>query len=118
MPADQREEFYQSEGDTEFQFESIELTVPLIHNDEAPHFAQLSTSTRSLSWSMDDYLVTPDAVTTEFDVRGYGFDHKQQPSKVKEMLDEHKTRVRQGSRGPTRTSREKAWCSRRSSLPS
>src|SRR5262249_13307793 len=35
VPAHQREEFYQSEDDTKWKFESIKLTVPLIHNDEA-----------------------------------------------------------------------------------
>lgn len=95
VPAHRREEFYRDQGDTQFEFESIELTVPLIHNDEAPHFAELSTSTRSLSWSMDDYAVTADAVTVEFDIKGYGFDHKQQPNKVNQMLDEHKTRIGQ-----------------------
>src|SRR5689334_6041688 len=73
VPAHQREALYQSEGDTEFEFESIELTVPLIHNDEAPSLAQLSTNTRSLSWSMDQYTVIADAVSVQFDIKGYGF---------------------------------------------
>jgi len=92
VPAHQREEFYQSEGDTKFEFESIKLTVPLIHSDEAPQYARLATSTRSLSWSMDQYTVTADAVTIEFDLKGYGFDHKQQANQT---LDEHKNRIGQ-----------------------
>jgi hypothetical protein len=66
--AHQREELYRDMGDTQFEFESINFSVPLIHNEEVPHFAQLSTSTRSLSWSIDDYSVTADAITAEFDV--------------------------------------------------
>src|SRR5215831_12897145 len=62
VPAHEREEFYQSEGDTKWEFESIELTVPLIHNDEVPDLAKLSTNTRSLSWSMDEYAVSADTV--------------------------------------------------------
>lgn len=92
VPAHQREEFYQSEGDTECEFESIELTVPLIHNDEAPGLAQLSTNTRSLSWTMDQYTVTADAVTTEFDIKGYGFDRRGQANQT---LGEHKDRIGQ-----------------------
>jgi len=92
VPAHQREAFYQSEGDTEFEFESIELAIPLIHNDEAPDLAQLSTNTRSPSWSMDDYSVTADAVTNQFDIKGYGFDHRAQ---AKQRLDEDKGRIAQ-----------------------
>lgn len=92
VPAHQREDFYQSEGDTEFEFESIELTVPLIHNDEAPDLAGLSTNTRSLSWTMDQYTVTADAVTIEFDIKGYGFDHRGQANRT---IEEHKNRIGQ-----------------------
>jgi hypothetical protein len=92
VPAHQREEFYQSEGDTEFEFESIELTVPLIHNNEAPEMARLSTNTRSLSWSMDDYAVAADTVSVHFDIKGYGFDRRAQAS---QMLEEHKGRIAQ-----------------------
>jgi hypothetical protein len=91
--AHQREEFYRDMGDTQFEFESINFSVRLIHNEEVPNFAQLSTSSRSLSWSIDDYSVTADAITVEFDIKGYGFDHKQQPNNVKQMLDEHKRRI-------------------------
>lgn len=91
--AHQRDEFYRDMGDTQFEFESISFSVPLIHNDEVPRFAELNTSTRSLSWSIDEYSVTADAITAEFDIKGYGFDHKQQPNRVNQMLDDHKRRI-------------------------
>ena len=93
IPAHQREEFYRDQGDKEFEYESIRLSVPFIHNEDIRQFAELSTSTRSLSWSIDQYAVSPDAITVDFDIKGYGFDHKREPSRVNQMLDEHKRRI-------------------------
>src|SRR5581483_8434342 len=86
VPAHQREEFYRDEGDKEFEYESIRLSVPFIHNEDIRQFAELSTSTRSLSWSIDQYEVSPDAITVDFDIKGYGFDHKRDPNRVNQML--------------------------------
>ena len=92
VPAHRREEGYRELGDTQFEFESIRFTVPFIHNEDVPHFAELGTSTMSISWSIGQYEVTPDGITVEFDIKGYGFDYKQ-ADQANRMLEEHKRRI-------------------------
>ena len=65
-------------GDTpQFEFESIGSQFPSFTNGDVRHFAGLGTSTMSISWSIDQCEVTPDGITVEFDIKGYGFDYKE-----------------------------------------
>ena len=92
VPAHRREEGYRELGDTQFEYESIRFTVPFIHNEDIHRFAELATSTMSLSWRIDQYEVTPDGITGEFDMKGYGFDYKQ-ADQANRMLEEHKRQI-------------------------
>lgn len=93
VPAHQRDEMYRYMGDKDFEYESIHVAIPLIHNEDMQIFAQCGTSTSSLSWSIEDYRLTPDAITFEFDIKGYQFDYKQDPQYVTNTMEQWKRRI-------------------------
>lgn len=93
VPARQRDEIYRYLGDKDFEYESIRVSIPLIHNPDINVFLKFGPSTWSPSWSIDEYDLTPDSVSFEFDIRGYQFDYKQDPNKIPAMIEQGKKRI-------------------------
>jgi hypothetical protein len=93
VPAHQREEFYRYQGDGEFEYESIQVTIPIIHNEDMQTFARCGTSTWSPSWSIEEYHLGSDKITFEFDIKGYQFDYKQNPQQINSILEQKKRQI-------------------------
>jgi hypothetical protein len=91
VPADRREDFYSSMGDTEFEYETIIVTIPLIPNDEIDEIVGFRPSTFSMGWSPDNAAWNRDNVKISIDIKGYGFKHDDQ--QIKSNVDFQKSRV-------------------------
>lgn len=78
VPAHMRDEFYRDEGDTQCEFETIFVTVPIIPNPTINTIKGLETSTSSMSWTSDDFSWGNDVVTLSVDVKGYGFKYEEE----------------------------------------
>lgn len=72
VPAHRREEFYQNEGDLNFEYESIIVTIPIIPNENTRDILGLLSSTYSLSGE-PDVNIGHDALYFGIDIKGYGF---------------------------------------------
>lgn len=73
VPAHQRERGYGSEGDLTFEYESIEISIPIVPNVYIHRLRDLETNTMSMSWSPDRLHWGTDSVGFSIDVKGYGF---------------------------------------------
>ena len=93
VPAHQCDEMYRYMGDKDFEYESIYVTIPLIHNEDMRIFAKCGTSSWSPSWSIEDYQLTPDTITFEFDIKGYRFDYKQNPQQITNTIAQWKRQI-------------------------
>lgn len=78
VPAHMREDFYQYDGDKEFEYETIWITIPIIPNTSIHTTKDLATNTYSMSWSPDDFNWGSDKVTLSVDIKGYGFKYEDQ----------------------------------------
>jgi len=72
VPAYQREEPYQGEGDLQYEFERVTVIVPIVPNEHVSTFQKLLTSTFTISWSPIEFSCQPDAIVRTFDIKGYG----------------------------------------------
>lgn len=76
VPAHQRHPVYQAEGDTEYVFKSIVVTMPIIPNKNLKLIAELETTTMVLSgWSQDRLKFNHDSISFEIDFEGYYLQH-------------------------------------------
>lgn len=91
VPANRRKDFYGSMGDTDFEYESIIVTIPLVPNNEINQIVKFSPSTFSMSWSPEHAVWSRDNVRLSIDIKGYGFKHDDQ--KIKSDVDFQKSRV-------------------------
>ena len=73
VPANQREDFYRSEGDKEFEYETIDIVIPIVSNQSISTLKDLESSTQTLSWSPRDVNWHNDYVSFSLDIKGYGF---------------------------------------------
>jgi hypothetical protein len=91
VPAHQREDIYRSLGDTQFEYESVVVTIPLVHNPDVGQIIQLSPSTHSLSWSVNGANWQEDHLSFSLDIKGYGF--KLDDQQIKSKLQFERGRV-------------------------
>ncbi|MCX6735791.1 MAG: hypothetical protein NTZ13_01785 [Candidatus Parcubacteria bacterium] len=75
VPTHMRDDFYQSDGDKEWEYESLEIVLPLITNDTLEIIKTLDPSTRTFSWSPESLDWHNDYVSFSVDIKGYGFAH-------------------------------------------
>jgi hypothetical protein len=87
VPAHQREDSYRSLGDTQFEYERIVVTIPLVYNPDIGQIIQFSPSTHSFSWSVNDANWHQDHVTFSVDIKGYGFKLEDQQIKNKVQFE-------------------------------
>jgi hypothetical protein len=87
VPSRMRENFYSYEGDKQFEYETIFITIPIIPNTSINTIKELGTSTFSISWTPDDFKWNQDSVVLSIDIKGYGFkyDDQQIINKVNEL---------------------------------
>ena len=71
VPAHMRDTFYRQDGDKQFEYETIWITVPVISNPTIQKIKGLGTNTHSMSWSPDEFNWSADKVTLSFDIKGY-----------------------------------------------
>jgi len=91
VPANIRRDFYSSMGDTDFEYESVIVTIPLVPNNEINQIVKFRPSTFSLSWSPEHAVWSRDNVRLLIDIKGYGFKHDDQ--QIKTNVDFQKSRV-------------------------
>ncbi len=73
VSARQREDGYQSEGDKEFEYEIIDIVIPILPNKNISLIEELEPSTHSLSWSPRDIKWSNDHISFSLEIKGYGF---------------------------------------------
>lgn len=78
VPAHMREDFYRYDGDKQFEYETIWITIPIVANSTIQKTKDLTTNTYSMSWSPDDFNWSSDKVTLSVDIKGYGFKYEDQ----------------------------------------
>lgn len=78
VPAHMREDSYRYEGDKQFEYETIWITIPIVTNSTIQTTKDLTTNTYSMSWSTDDFNWSPDKVTLSVDIKGHGFKYEDQ----------------------------------------
>ncbi len=71
--AHERESFYQSEGDLDFECEKIDVEIPIIQNKKIRDIAELLSSTFSIGHSEKAFSFTPNKITFSLETEGYGF---------------------------------------------
>ncbi len=71
--AHEREEFYQSQGDLDFECEKIDVEIPIIPNENINTIAELQSSTYSLSYSEKEFSFYTNKITFSLETKGYGF---------------------------------------------
>jgi len=89
VPAHQRDSMYQSEGDLQYEFESVTLVVSIVPNEHISTLQKLLTSTFSMGWSPAELTCRPDTITRTFDIKGYGLN----------LDDDQVARELEGARG-------------------
>lgn len=72
VPAHQRDRGYGSDGDLNFEYESISVTLPIIPNEHIQDILGLRSSTHSLSGE-PEFKIGHDALYLSIDIKGYGF---------------------------------------------
>lgn len=72
VPAHQRDRGYGSEGDLNFEYESILVTLPIIPNENTQDILGLRSSTHSLSGE-PEVRIGHGAISFSIDIKGYGF---------------------------------------------
>ena len=71
--AHEREEFYQSDGDIDFECEKIDVEIPIIPNENINIIAELQSSTYSSSYSEKEFSFYVDKITFSLKTKGYRF---------------------------------------------
>jgi hypothetical protein len=72
VPAEQRESVYRYQGDLNFEYESIIVTVPIITNEHTHKIFAMEASTYSSSGPPNVHL-EHNALVMKVDIKGYGF---------------------------------------------
>lgn len=71
--AHEREEFYQSQGNLDFECEKIDVEIPIVSNENIRDIAELQSSTFSISYSEKEFSFFVDKITFSLETKGYGF---------------------------------------------
>ena len=94
VPADQRESVYRGEGDIDWEYESIVVSVAFVRdNNNVSRIRQLRTTTYSPSWNPDDCMFSLDTVSVKVNIKGYGFNLSD--DQVKNEVNQAKQRINQ-----------------------
>lgn len=75
IPAHQREQFYNSQGDLDFPCERVRVEIPIKPNKDIQTISQLQSSTLSYSFSGDEFEWNQSTVTFLIETKGYGFSY-------------------------------------------
>jgi hypothetical protein len=73
VPAEQRQEVYSYQGDLNFEYESIVVTVPILPTPRIQEILRMKASTFSLS-GQPGVTVTDGGLVFQLDIKGYGFE--------------------------------------------
>jgi hypothetical protein len=95
VPEHHRDSFYGHLGDTDFEYESIVIRLPIIRNPNIRDFAELRTSTFSVSWSPKDWGLSQDTLTLTIDIKGYGFNYSDDESAMASKIEREKSNLMQ-----------------------
>lgn len=71
VPSEEREEGYQDEGDIQWEFETLHVTIPIHPTPHAAIISALRPATYSISWSPREVTLMQDAIAFSFDIKGY-----------------------------------------------
>lgn len=88
--AHEREEFYRSEGDLDFEYESIIVNIPIIPNNNLQTILSLQSSTFSLSGDSKVNLGY-NTISFSIDIKGYGFNYDD--DKVASLVQQKKNEI-------------------------
>lgn len=69
----QREDVYRGEGDIEFEYEIIDVVIPLVENHTILKSKDLETSTWSSGVRPQNIQWNPEGVSFSVEIKGYGF---------------------------------------------
>jgi len=75
ISASQREEFYRSDGDLDFPCEKVRVEIPIKTNKDVRNLSNFESSTRSLSYSDDQFGWHDDTIEFTIETKGYGFSY-------------------------------------------
>jgi hypothetical protein len=95
ISASQREDFYRDEGDVDFEFETIVIRIPIVHNKNINDLAELRTSTFTVSWSPKYWGLNPNQITLSIDIKGYGFNYSDNEEQIASLIEREKNNVDQ-----------------------
>ncbi len=93
VPARMRDRGYGSDGDLDFEYEVIDVALPISPNSTIRQITDLDTSTHSMSWSTEDFHWNSDMVSFAVDIKGYGF--KFEDDKVINEIAQMKSRIQE-----------------------
>jgi hypothetical protein len=93
VPAHQRDHFYRYDGDKQFEYETLDITIPIKLNDSITTIKGLQPSTYSLSWSAKDVEWYPEHISFSLDIKGYGF--KYEDDKIANEVASEKKRIQE-----------------------
>lgn len=74
VPANQREELYRYEGDLNYEYESIAVSMPILPNKNIKEILELQSSTFTLSGG-PNVIMKGNTLFFSFDIKGYGFQY-------------------------------------------
>lgn len=88
IPAHKREAIYRNDGDLNFEYETICISIALKPNNLISEILKMRPSKFPLSWSSDEVDWKKDSVTFQIDMKGYGFNRDE--SQVTNMINQQK----------------------------
>ncbi len=91
--AHEREEFYQSQGNLEFECEKIDVEIPIIKNENIRDIAELQSSTFSTSYSEKEFSFSENKITFSLETKGYGFSMNE--DQIPQNLDSQIERIKE-----------------------
>jgi len=91
IPAHNRETIYRNDGDLNFEYETICISIALKPNNLISEILKMRPSKFSLSWSSDEVDWKKDSVTFQIDMKGYGFNRNE--SQVTNMINQQKKHI-------------------------
>ncbi|MGJ1390226.1 hypothetical protein ACR78F_07620 [Sphingobacterium spiritivorum] len=89
--ANNREAMYRNDGDLNFEYESISVSIALKPNKSISEILKMRPSQFSLSWSSDEVDWKSDSVTFQIDMKGYGFNRDER--QITNMIDQQKQHI-------------------------
>lgn len=83
---------YEHERDLDFEYEKIDVEIPIIQNENIKVIAELQSSTFFISFSEKEFSFTPNKITFSLETKGYGFslNEDQIPQNLNSQIDKVK----------------------------